>query len=371
MRIGIDGRTIFTNPTGIGSYTRNLIKNLAEIDRENEYFVYFDRKKELRDLNKFSNFHQKGLHFPIFWTQMRIPLELRKDNVDLYQGSNSIPLVHICRTVVTIYDLAFELFPQYFPIKSLLFYKCIVPTAARKADKIITLSYSTKNDLVNFYKIPPSKIEVIYCSVDHFFKPINESVTLQKVLKKYNITQQYILFVGALQPRKNIQKLIEAYVMLKENQKISHKLVIVGGTGWYYSEIFKLKEKFKLKDEVVFTGYVPGADLPFLYNGAELFVYPSLYEGFGIPPLEAMACGTPVITSNTSSLPEVVSDAAVVINPYDVEELAQAMGRILKDNELKKILRKKGLRRAKFFSWRKSAQKTLAVFKETLDKCRG
>lgn len=216
-------------------------------------------------------------------------------------------------------------------------------------------------DIIRYFKIPENKIKVIYLGVDEDYKPLSET-EIRKVRQKYHLNYPFILYVGSLISHKNIPTLIKAFYKLKK-YGLPHKLVITGKRGWKYKNIFEIISKLNLQKDVVFTGYVQREDLPALYNAADLFVYPSLYEGFGLPPLEAMACGTPVITSNTSSLPEVVGNAGIMVDPYDIDGLAKAMYEVLTNEGLRAELRKRGLERAKMFSWKKTAEETLNVYK--------
>jgi glycosyltransferase involved in cell wall biosynthesis len=250
---------------------------------------------------------------------------------------------------------------------------------AKKADKIMADSFSTKEDLVNIYKIDPAKIKVVYLGVSKDFKPIKkDNPQLKRVRKKYSLPaspsggpKPFILYFGTIEPRKNLILLIKAFEALKEKTIWKGfegdvfsdlKLVIAGAKGWLYKDIFKEVENSKYKKDIIFTGFVDDKDKPHLYNLANLFVYPSFFEGFGFPPLEAMACGVPTIVSNASSLPEIVGDGAVMIDPYNVDELAFAIRKVLEDKDLRENLIKKGLKQAKKFSWDKTAQEVLEVF---------
>jgi len=240
------------------------------------------------------------------------------------------------------------------------------PRTLKTADKIITVSNSTKNDLMNHFNIPKEKIRVIFEAADEKFKSLNNKET-KEVKYKYHLNFPFILYVGGLAVHKNIPALIKAFYKVKK-KGIQHKLVITGTKRWKYKEIFETIDKLDLQNDVVFTGYVSDEDLPALYNAADLFVYPSIYEGFGLPPLEAMACGTPVITSNTSSLPEVVGDAGIMVDPYDVNGLADAMHEVLANEGLRANMIKNGLERAKMFSWEKCARETLKVYEEVYNQ---
>lgn len=258
------------------------------------------------------------------------------------------------------------LFSETFTPITLLRYKFLFPRTLKTADRIIAVSNSTKRDLINYFNIPEEKIKVILEAADEKFKLLNKE-EINEVKQKYNLNFPFILYVGTLEARKNIPTLIKAFYKIKK-KNIEHKLVIAGKKGWKYKEIFETIDKLDLQNDVVFTGYVSDEDLPALYNAADLFVYPSIYEGFGLPPLEAMACGTPVITSNTSSLPEVVGDAGIMVDPCDVDGLTQTMCDVLTNDGLREDMIKKGLERAKMFTWEKCARETLKVYEEVYNE---
>jgi glycosyltransferase involved in cell wall biosynthesis len=231
---------------------------------------------------------------------------------------------------------------------------------------VITGSNQTKTDLIKYFGLNADKVVVTPYGVDPCFRPITDKQRFVEVKTKYGIDNEFILYVGNLQPRKNLVRLFLAFERLKIKRKINEKLVIVGKKAWLYQDIFKTYEQLKAKEEIIFTGYVPTEEIPVLYSAARIFVYPSLYEGFGLPPLEAMACGVPVLTSLVSSLPEVVGDSALLVDPYSVEEIANGIERLLSDEKLRLSLREKGLRKASTFSWRRTAELTLAVYRDAL-----
>ena len=263
--------------------------------------------------------------------------------------------------MVTIHDLGYLHFPRAHRLLDRLYLDLSTRFNARAAAHIIADSQATKRDLVERYGVEPSKISVIYPGYDEeAFQPVREREAIEAVKARYGIAGDYILFVGTIQPRKNLVRLMEAFSLLKR-QAADLQLVIAGKKGWLYEAIFRRVEELGLEGQVVFTGYVAEEGLPALFSGARLFVFPSLYEGFGLPVLEAMACGTPVVCSNASSLPEVAGDAALLFDPLDVEGMAAAMGRVLGDERLRAELIERGLQRARGFSWEKCARETLAV----------
>jgi glycosyltransferase involved in cell wall biosynthesis len=372
MRIGIEVRALSRLNSGIGNLTYNVVKNLLEIDQENQYFLYTCRDFDQSFLKGFPNVKIKKFAFPngTLWIQAILPFQIAKDRIDVFHSHESmLPLLNWIPSVATVNDLISFLYPKGHDPKALKAAR-LYPLIYKKAKKLIAISQNTKEDLIKLFRIPADKIRVVYCSFnDGIFSPIGETAA---VLNKYQIHKPYVLNVGVLSPRKNIVRLIEAYNIARKKFDVS--LVIVGPKGWGYEEIYEKVKELNLDDKVKFVGSVAEEDLPALYRGASLFVYPSLYEGFGIPPLEAMACGTPVIASNTSSLPEVVGNAGILVDPNNVAKLADAMVKVISNGDLAKEYASKGLERVKEFSWKKSAKEILDVYKEVCvaypDRCK-
>ena len=367
--IGIDAQAVGTNLSGNEIYIRNVIDHLPE-DPSLNYSLFLNQKFNYLGDDFGSKY--KRIFFKTKNPFLRLPLEfpflLMKNKVDLLHVQYTAPLIVNCPLVTTIHDISYEHYPELFTKKEALFLSYGIQNTAKRAAKIITVSEYSKHDLMETYKIPDDKIVVTYNSIDESFKVIHDPVRIKQIKDKYEIGDaDYILAVGNLQPRKNIVRLLEAYKKLRlENINMKEKLVIVGKKAWMFSEIFKKLEGFPYIKDVILTGYVPQNELPILYNGARLFVYPSLFEGFGLPVLEAMACGVPVVTSNVSSLPEVSGDAALLIDPYQVEGIADGMYQLLNQPSLYEACRLKGIQRANQFSWRKTAEKTVEVYKSIL-----
>ncbi len=267
------------------------------------------------------------------------------------------------KVVVTCHDLISVFFPENLPLASRLFYSRWMPFCYRKAAMIIADSEHTKKDLMALLKIPEEKIRVVHLAVSRDFRPIKSSKILANVQKKYRTGQKYFLHVGTLEPRKHLEFLVRAFA-LAVKEGVEENLVITGKKGWYYDGLFKLVSKLNLKNRIIFTGYVEEKDLPALYSGATALLFPSLYEGFGLPPLEAMACGTPVISSNTSSLPEVVGRAGILLPPKDEALWAKNILKIVRDKALARTLSQLGPRTAAKFTWEETARKTVVVYKE-------
>ena len=391
MNIGIDIRVLARGArTGVEEYAINLLSELLPLDKGANYKLFYNafRKAELNYpwLN-LDNVWLKDYRIPnrFFFAAARYlnapKIDKLLGGVDVYFNPHFFiaPVSRGCRKVVTFHDLSFEHYPEFFSKRKRLWQKFLMNTKkeAEKADKIIAVSNSTKADLVNFYGVNENKIEVIYSGVSERFKPVNseqrtmnnrEGKAIEGVKKKYNLPDKFVLYFGTIEPRKNIVGLIKAFELLKSDCSsfsvhCSLKLVIAGTKGWLYRDIFREAQNSKYSQDIIFTGFVEDTDKPFLYNLAELFIYPSFFEGFGFPPLEAMACGLPTIVSCNSSLPEVVGKAALMIDPSNIDEFAWAMEIALTDQELRKWLIAAGIKRAKKFSWRKCAEKTLAILK--------
>jgi glycosyltransferase involved in cell wall biosynthesis len=264
--------------------------------------------------------------------------------------------------VITVHDLSYLFFPQSFRTLNRSYLQTFTRLSVRQARRVIAVSESTKRDLVQQYGLSPGKVDVVHNGVDAGFQPLPAGQVVA-FRKEKGLPDRFILFVGTLEPRKNVVRLVEAYARLPKDRP---PLMLVGGKGWLYDEIFARVEALGLSGEVRFVGYVPADALPWWYNAADLFVYPSLYEGFGLPPLEAMACGTAVISSTASSLPEVVAQAGLLIDPAEPEALAKAMEQVLADREMRKQMESAGLVQAKNFSWEKSARKTVESYRRAL-----
>jgi len=355
---------------GTATYVSNVLTKIFEIDTDNEYFLYTGADNSYT-FKEYHNVTEKNIAISrrssrLVWDQLILPYELKKHDIDVMHGTKGVaPIFTDSKIVITIHDLIPILYPDTYTMIDRTYWRHVLPLFAKTAEQIITVSESTKNDLVSLLNIDETKVSVTPLGIDNRYKkPLKDNIM---TINRYYLPDQYILYVGTLQPRKNLATLIYAFYKLKQVKQIKHKLVIVGKKGWLYNDIFKLVNKFNIASEVKFTGYVPDEDLPYLYNAADLFVYPSFYEGFGLPPLEAMACGTPVITSNTSSLPEVVGDAGIMVDPYDVDGLAQAMYEVLTNDDLREDLIKKGIERAKMFSWEKTARETLKVYESVVN----
>jgi glycosyltransferase involved in cell wall biosynthesis len=365
MRIGIDARLVYYRQAGISQYTLRLLEQLAVIDPDDEFTVLQSRK-DRSTLIRQRNFHPHPLWTPPHHRleQLVLPLEIAPLELDVLHSPDFIPpFRRNCRSVITIHDLNFLLYPHFLTPESARYYGQI-DQAVRNCDHIIAVSESTKRDIIRLTGAPEHKITVVYEAAHPIYRPLQDAQLCQQVKDKFKIRGDFILFVSTIEPRKNVPTLLMAYKQLVDNYRAPVTLALGGEKGWLSDEVFALVEKLGLQERIRLLGHVSPEDLLGLYNAAKLLVHPAFYEGFGLPPLEAMACGTPVIVSNTSSLPEVVGDAALLVEPTDADGLAVAIWRALSDDGLRKQMVDKGLQRARLFSWEKAAQETLAIYRQ-------
>ncbi|MDD5341329.1 MAG: glycosyltransferase family 1 protein [Patescibacteria group bacterium] len=371
MRIGIDCRRILDinhgENAGVGHYVYYLIKNLLKIDKENEYYLFlYDHKIKV---NEFQQENVKIIYFPglenigkipFFYRHWFLPHVLKLYKLDVYHNpANIIPLCYFRKSVITIHDLAIYKNADWFPDHQYFTKSVTIPFSIRKAKKIIAVSESTKNDLIKFFKVKPGKIEVIYEGVEDFNQLVIDETKIKPELK---VAKPYFLYLGTLEPRKNLVRLIEAFNEFQKENK-DFKLILAGKTGWKYEPIFETISRLKLQNKVISVGYINKEEKIYLLRNSFAFVFPSLYEGFGLPILEAMNLGVPIVTSNIASIPELVIDNAVLADPYSVGSIRDALFRITKDNQLREKLTKKGRGIAQNFTWENCAKKTIEVYK--------
>lgn len=375
MRIAIDAHAVGTGLGGNESYATNLIEALAEIDSVNEYTLYVTRQDAVRRFaNRWANFivRQTRPHTPLIRIPLTLSAELRKNPVDVLHVQFTAPPFAPCPVVVSIHDLSFEHLPETFNRRSRAQLRLTVRRTARKASHILALSEHAKADIVATYGIPPARVTTIPLAAGDRFRPITDERELQRVRHTYGIAGDYILTVGSIQPRKNLGRLISAYARLRKRAPSGEypKLVIVGRQAWLFGETLRAIRESGFSDSIILTGYVPDDDLPAIYSGARCFVYPSFFEGFGLPPLEAMKCGVPVIAGNRTSLVEVVGDAGVLVDPLDPDAIAAGLSQVLNDPGLREELSVKGLNRSHLFKWRDTAKRTLEVYERAVDNRR-
>lgn len=373
MKIGIEATSAAAaHKTGVGYYTYNLLHALVRMPHDDHQYTFYVRRPcpaaEVQEL--FGSVAPKVLRLPWLWAQIRLPFEFWQTPQDVYFfPAPVLPLLYQpANSVITVHDIAFVFFPEGFSPLLRLWLNLATRLGAARANKMIAVSEATRQDLIAYYKIPPEKIVVVHHGVHRRFRPIqpSEQSTLDAIRWKYRLQRPYLLCIGTLQRRKNIPRLLHAFYLLKEKRHLPHQLVLIGQRtpDLPEQEIFTMIHRLALEQDVVWMGYVDREDLPILLNGADIFVLPSLYEGFGMPLLEAMACGIPVACSNVSSFPEVVGDAGLLFDPYNIDSIAAALYQGLTDEACRTSLISRGLRRAAQFSWETTARKTLAVLEE-------
>lgn len=379
LKIAFDAQLLFEKQkTGIGWTAENILKNIIEADN-NEYVLNYFSLHHRREKNKIiSDYKSLGykseqcfwLHNVVYrkiWNRIPIPYSmLFQNDMQITQFFNyDVPPGIKGKAVTFIYDMVYKVFPETISKETLAMLDNNLKRACEKADHIITISEFSKSEIMKYMKVAEDKISVMPCGVNHsLFHPDYTKNEVDDVKKQYGISGDYLLYLGTLEPRKNLERLVAAYAKLKADCSDIPKLVLAGKKGWLYDKIFTMVELNHLEKDVVFTDYVREQDVPLLLNGASVFIFPSIYEGFGLPPLEAMACGTPVITSNTASLPEVVGDAAVLVNPYDINDIKNSMKLLIFDLDLRDKLKNKGLKRASLYSWKKSTEKLKNIYKK-------
>ena len=373
MRIGIDYTSAARQSAGIGRFTRELVRAALALDEDNDYRLLVAGRQPVAQAHlPRASRRYRLVQTPIsernlvrLWHRLQIPLpvEVFLGRVDIFHSPDFVlPPVARAVKVLTIHDLSFLRVPECADPRLRWYLGQVVPRSVRRADFLLADSESTRRDLVELLGVPPDRVQVIYGGVDAMFAPVEDAEALRRAREKYARGRPFILAVGTLEPRKNYPTLIRAFARARQAARLPHALVIVGRKGWVYEPIFAAVDDLGLHDEVIFPGFVPDEELPALYNGADVLVTPSFYEGFGLPALEAMACGTPVIVSDVSSLPEVVGEAGVRIDPRDEAGLAEAIVRVVGDSALRAGLREAGLRRAREFTWDRAARELLGVY---------
>ncbi len=365
MLIGLEASALHGRKSGVGYYTENLLAGVMKLAPQHDYVLFSNRKMD--DTKRLA--HERvygGRHFPVraAWMQAVLPGTLRHVQPDLCHFTNYLaPVAVSCPYVVTMYDMTLYIMPRYHRFKKLLLDRTLIPLVARRAGAIVTISESAKADIVRHLRVPAKKVKVVPGAVSPAFAPVTDPEKLEAVRTRYGLCGPFILYVGTIEPRKNLVRLMQAFDQLKK-RGLPHKLAIVGQPGWQCAPIFAEVERLGLKRDIVFTGYVPFEDIPALYSAAESMAFPSLYEGFGLPVVESMACGTPVVTSNSSSLSEVADEAALLVDPLSVDQIADALHRLHKDEPLREELSRLGRERAAQFTWEASARAALQVYDE-------
>lgn len=370
MRVGLDVTAAVSQGAGIGRYTRELLRALAAAESQPDYRLFFASRTRPHPLPPLGpNFRVTALPFHDIWlarlwhrARLPLPVELLTGRLDLFHSPDFTlpPVRRGTPTLLTVHDLSFVRDPASAAPGLRAYLNAVVPRSVARATHLLADSQATRDDLGELYGVPAERVTVLYCGVASIFRPVSDPAALAAARARYGLgAAPFIFSVSTLQPRKNYVRLIQAFARLREPDLT---LVIAGGKGWLYDAIFAEVERLGLRERVRFPGFVAEADLPALYSAARVLAYPSLYEGFGLPLLEAMACGTPVVTSTASCLPEVAGDAALLVDPTDVEALAQALGRAVADEALRADLIRKGAARAARFRWADAARQLLDLY---------
>ncbi|MEF9953396.1 glycosyltransferase family 4 protein [Clostridium sp.] len=367
MKIAIDARgATWYKGTGIGTYTNQVLQYLLSEDFINQYHLYWagPNYREIYKENVTINVSSKRHHR--FFEDYYIPQNIKNNNVDIYHvPQNGIGLSKRidCPCVSTIHDLIPYVMPETVGKGYLKKFIAQMPEIISSSTNIITVSEFSKQDIIRIFDVPPDNIKVTHLAADHIFKPLDKETTKSYIKEKYNIEKDFLLYLGGFSARKNVRSILIAFSKIYKKLSKDLNIVIIGPSKDEHQKLTELAKTLGIEDRIQFTGYVPHEDLPLFYNACETFIYPSLYEGFGLPPLEAMSCRCPVITSNISSIPEIVGDGAYLINPRSIEELTTAIEKMVDDTALRSSYIEKGFTRSAEFSWEKTAKETLEVYK--------
>ncbi|GAB4344544.1 MAG: glycosyltransferase family 1 protein [Candidatus Abyssubacteria bacterium] len=380
MRIGIDATPI-TNRSGTGYYTQKLIEFLGRVDGENEYVLFcpsgYREHLEHRAMFEYPNMHvvevrEAGQAAQAAWRQFVLPRQMKRFSLEVFHFPSFISsLMARAPSVLTIHDLCFSLYPETFSAPKRYYYRYVIPRSARRCAFIIADSDSTRDDILKYLHRDGETVRTVYLGVDPVrFYHVTDRTERERVRRRYDLPDHYILYIGTLEPRKNIVRLIRAFNYGVVSKGLPHHLVIAGRKGWLFEEIFVEVRALNLSGRVHFPGFVERSDLAVVYSMARAFAYPSLYEGFGLPCLEAMSCGTPVTASNTSSLPEILGEDALLVDPLSVDSIAGALQRLCSDEACHKDLSERGPRRASRYSWMTTARQTAEIYARTLREAR-
>ncbi|MBU3143175.1 glycosyltransferase family 1 protein [Clostridium sp. CF012] len=369
MKIGIDARAAkWYRGTGIGTYCYQLIHSLNKIDNYNDYSLFVPNDCRLA-IPFGENFHIKTIkqeNQSNFWNEVNIPNPFIDKSMDIYhvpQNGIGLPENKDCPFVITLHDVIPYKMPETVGEQYLKIFNEKLPSIVSLCDGIITVSEYSKQDIAEAFNFPREKIYVTYLASEDIYKPYNKTLSKLIIEKNYSISGDYILYIGGFSPRKNIIGLLESFSILLPKLKKDMKLVIAGSKGKSYDMYKKRVQELHIEDKVIFPGFISMDHIPFMYNACELFVYPSFYEGFGLPPIEAMACGVPVIASNVTSIPEILKDSTLLVNPYDTVDLSEKMYNALLDNDLRQSLISKGLKRSSTLTWEHTATETLKAYR--------
>lgn len=363
LRIGIDVHSLGGQQGGNETYYQELVKGLVALPSAHELVLYYtkDAARQRVSANGHISLERLRPRHPLLRIPLTLPWRARMDRLDIFHAQHVIPPFIRCKTVTTIPDIAYEHFPEAFPRMQRIWMKQLIRSSAIKADHIITVSEYSKRDIARTYGVPEEKITVTYEGASEEFRPHDKEGAREKLARNYGIEEVFILYLGRLQGRKNLARVVEAYARVRA-AGLPHKLVLAGKRDTLFEPVLARIRELNMEDNVLLPGYVPAQDVPFFYSAADVFIYPSFFEGFGLPVVEAMACGVPVITSRGSSLEEVAGDAALLVDPLSEDSITSALLQILRDDQLRVRLRRAGLDRSKSFNFEKAAQQTMDVY---------
>ncbi len=376
MRIAVDATAVRSLNHGVGTYVAGLLRNLVLIEPKNHYVAYMT-PQAVENFRPLALPPERIILSPVagprplrlIWEQIRLPYVAAGQHADLLWGChNSLPRFGKSPQVVTIHDVGMLTLPHFYPAAKTRYFRWAITHAVRQAEIVVAVSAFTKAELVSVLHVPESRVRVVHNGVGAQFRVIDDPARVSRVRKRYSLPPKFIFSLGVPEPKKNLARVIGAYAELKSRRRDTPRLVLGGGRayGWKNKDIYRLAQS--MGDDIVLTDFVDPDDLPAVYSMAEVFVFPSLYEGFGLPPVEAMACGTPVVSSKAASLPEVLGEAALLVDPTRQEEIADAMQRVLEDSALRAGLQTRGLANAGRFSWRKAAQEMVSVFRDAAER---
>lgn len=369
MRLGFDLTPLCNPPTGVGMYTAQLYAHLPAV-WPGDIRALAHRHQIWHNGSPPEVSVDVAPPWPMnktLWMQTVLPWQLAKERITLAHFTNSVaPLRAPCPFVITVHDMSLWLYPQFHYSRRLIAMRPLIPLVARRAQAVIAVSHSARADILHILRLPPERVHVIYEAPAPQFRPLPPGPWARRVRRRYGLPEHYILYVGTIEPRKNLVRLLHAFLRLREEHGLPHALFLVGQRGWKDGDIFATMTRLGLERAVRYLGYVPQDDLVALYNLADVFVFPSLYEGFGLPVVEAMACGTPVVTSNRGALAEITGDAAEHVDPTSVESIAAGMARVLLDEDRAQDLRARGQARARRFTWEQTAHQTAALYQRIL-----
>ncbi len=369
MHIAFDGTTIRPGRTGVGYYSEHLLRHLAARADADAITVISNRPIDTEaPLPESVKTEVCAAWAPrLVWMQAHAPRLLRRLRADVVHFTNGmVPLALPVPTIVTIHDMSLTLFPRFHPPRRVALNRPFVHVAARRADAIITVSQAARRDIVRLFGIDECRVHVVHEAAAPAFRPVRDAAALERVRDRYGLADRFVLYVGTIEPRKNLPLLLEAFARRRRAAGLPHQLVCVGPYGWLSRDVDHQIDRLGVRDAVRFTGYVPFEDLPCLYSLAEMFVFPSVYEGFGLPVVEAMACGTPVIVGAAAALAEVGGDAVCRVDPLSVESLGEALVSLAHDRERRRQMSALGLRRSAQFSWERTAAETLDVYRSVV-----